>query len=87
MRGRLEDNFVTAEPAASARSEPTPEEVRAALGRLTQSEGFRSSPQLATFLSFTVEAVLRGERERIKAYTIAVEAFKLHVRRHAFINQ
>ena len=73
MRNRLEGNYVTVKPEV-ADSEPTPEEVRAALGRLKESEGFRSSPQLATFLGFTVEAVLRGERERIKAYTIAVEA-------------
>jgi TolB-like protein len=73
MRNRLEGNYVTAK-AEGAGSEPTPVEVRAALERLTQSEGFRNSPQLATFLGFTVEAVLRGERERIKAYTIAVEA-------------
>jgi TolB-like protein len=73
MRNRLEGNFVTLKPEVAG-SEPTPEEVRAALARLTQSEGFRSSPQLVTFLGFIVEAVLRGERERIKAYTIAVEA-------------
>jgi tetratricopeptide (TPR) repeat protein len=73
MRNRLERNHVTAKPEAAG-TDPTPEEVRAALERLTASEGFRSSPQLAAFLGFTVEAVLRGERERIKAYTIAVEA-------------
>jgi hypothetical protein len=59
MRNRLEGNYVTVKPEV-ADSEPTPEEVRAALGRLKESEGFRSSPQLATFLGFTVEAVLRG---------------------------
>jgi TolB-like protein len=73
MRNRLERNHVTPKPDATG-LDPTPEEVRAALARLTGSEGFRSSPQLVAFLGFTVEAVLRGERERIKAYTIAVEA-------------
>jgi tetratricopeptide (TPR) repeat protein len=73
MRNRLERNHVTAKPGVTG-LDPTPEEVRAALERLTGSEGFRSSPQLVAFLGFTVEAVLRGERERIKAYTIAVEA-------------
>jgi tetratricopeptide (TPR) repeat protein len=73
MRNRLERNHVTIKPDAAG-SDPTPQEVRAALERIAASEGFRSSPQLATFLRFTVEAVLRGERERIKAYTIAVEA-------------
>ena len=73
MRNRLERNHVTAKPDATG-LDPTPQEVRAALERLTGSEGFRSSPQLVAFLGFTVEAVLRGERDRIKAYTIAVEA-------------
>ena len=73
MRNRLERNHVMAKPDASG-TDPTPEEVRAALEHMAASEGFRSSPQLATFLRFIVEAVLRGERGRIKAYTIAVEA-------------
>src|SRR5258708_20645205 len=73
MRNRLERNHVTIKPEPSG-TDPTPEEVRAALERMTASEGFQSSPQLAAFLRYTVEAVLRGERERIKAYTIAVEA-------------
>jgi len=73
MRNRLERNHVRIKPDAAG-SDPTPEEVRAALERIAASEGFRRSPQLATFLRFTVEAVLRGERERVKAYTIAVEA-------------
>jgi TolB-like protein len=72
MRNRLERNHVTVKPEPSG-TDPTPEEVRAALERMTASEGFQSSPQLAAFLRYTVEAVLRGERERIKAYTIAVE--------------
>jgi TolB-like protein len=73
MRNRLERNYVTAKPGASG-TDPTPQEIRAALERMAASESFRSSPQLAAFLRFTVEAVLRGERERIKAYTIAIEA-------------
>ena len=73
MRNRLEGNHVTVKPDAAG-SDPNPQEVRAALERMSGSEGFRSSPQLAAFLRFTVEAVLRGERDRIKAYTIAVEA-------------
>jgi tetratricopeptide (TPR) repeat protein len=52
---------------------PEPE-VRAALARMTASEMFRDSPQLAAFLRFVTEAELRGESERIKGYTIGVEA-------------
>lgn len=55
---------------------PTPDEVRAELDRIVTSEGFRSSPQLAAFLSFVVEAVLEGRGDRIKGYTIGVEALK-----------
>lgn len=53
---------------------PAPADVRAALDRMLDSEPFRGSAQLAAFLRFVVEAVLRGERDRIKGYTIAVEA-------------
>jgi TolB-like protein len=53
---------------------PGPDEVRSALERIVASEALRASPQLAMFLSFVVETELRGESNRIKAYTIAVEA-------------
>ncbi len=49
-------------------------QIRAALNRVIDSELFRSSPQLASFLRFVVEAVLRGEAKRIKGYTIGIEA-------------
>lgn len=55
---------------------PKPDEVRAALERVVLSPVFRSSPQLAAFLSFVVEAVLHGSSDRIKGYTIGVEALK-----------
>jgi hypothetical protein len=54
---------------------PTTEEIRAALDRIAVSEAFRSSPQLVAFLRYVVEATLRGRQDRIKGYTIAVEAF------------
>jgi hypothetical protein len=53
---------------------PSADEVRSALGRVLSSETFRGSPQLGSFLRYVVEAKLRGEAERIKGYTIAVEA-------------
>lgn len=53
---------------------PTSEEIGAALARITQSDGFRSSPQLVAFLSFVVDSTLAGASDRIKGYTIAVEA-------------
>ncbi|MEA2876976.1 MAG: hypothetical protein QOF14_2172, partial [Hyphomicrobiales bacterium] len=53
---------------------PNADEVRAALGHMAASEAFRGSPQLISFLRYVVEATLRGEQDRIKGYTIAVEA-------------
>jgi len=49
-------------------------EVRAALDRMIASDMFRDSPQLAAFLRFVIEAELGGESDRIKGYTIGVEA-------------
>src|SRR2546423_8245607 len=53
---------------------PNADEVRAALGHMAASEAFRGSPQLVAFLRYVVEATLRGKQDRIKGYTIAVEA-------------
>jgi hypothetical protein len=52
----------------------TADEVRATLDRIAASEAFRASPQLVAFLRYVVEATLRGGQDRIKGYTIAVEA-------------
>ena len=64
-------------PHANTRDEerPTTEEIRAALDRIAVSEAFCASPQLVAFLRYVVEATLRGGQDRIKGYTIAVEAF------------
>src|ERR1041385_2290388 len=63
-------------PYANTRDDerPTMEEVRAALDRIAASEAFRACPQLVAFLRYVVEATLRGAQDRIKGYTIAVEA-------------
>jgi len=58
---------------------PTPDEVNVALERIVNSEPFRASPQLVSFLCFVVEAVLRGEADRIKGYTIGVEVLRRDV--------
>ena len=63
-----------------ARSDPTADgpsseaEVRAALARLIASGALGKSGQLAHFLTYVVEEALAGRAERIKAYTIAVDA-------------
>lgn len=53
---------------------PDAEEVRGALDRVLASDVFRASPQLGAFLRYVVEATLRGEADRLKGYTIAIEA-------------
>src|SRR5882724_10376932 len=53
---------------------PCADEIRAALEHMAGSEAFRGSPQLVSFLRYVVEATLRGAGDRIKGYTIAVEA-------------
>lgn len=53
---------------------PRDDDVRAALARVIASDDFRSSPQLTAFLTFVVAETLAGRGERIKGYTIAVEA-------------
>lgn len=53
---------------------PRANEVRQQLARILGSAAFRVSLQLSRFLSFVVEATLAGQGDRIKAYTIAVEA-------------
>src|SRR5262245_3900057 len=55
---------------------PPSNDVRAQVQRMTSSEIFASSPQLASFLIFVVEAVLRGHGERLKGYTIGVEVMR-----------
>jgi hypothetical protein len=60
-------------------SEPPPDVVRAQVQRMTASDVFVKSPQLAAFLLFIVEAVLRGRGDRLKGYTIGVEVLRRDV--------
>ncbi len=64
----------TDSPPDGARIEDSHALVRAALARVLGSDEFISSPRLADFLRFVVEATLAGRAEEIKGYTIAVEA-------------
>ena len=57
-------------------NQPGAAAVRAQVERMAASSVFRNSPQLATFLSFIVEAQLRGKAERLKGYTIGVEVLR-----------
>src|SRR5690348_9972114 len=65
--------------ATVASSDPTPDEIRAELTRITASDVFNNSPQLISFLSFIVEAALNGKSDRLKGYVIAVEVLRRDV--------
>jgi len=62
-----------------ATSDPTPDEIRAELTRITASDVFNASPQLVSFLTFIVEAALAGKSDRLKGYVIAVEVLRRDV--------
>jgi hypothetical protein len=61
-------------PVTEASGVPSEAEVQAALDRILASESFRTSPQLAAFLRYVVDATLAGRTAGIKGYTIGVEA-------------
>ncbi len=50
------------------------DQVRVALNNALNSPEFQSAPQLRAFLDFVVRASLGNQSEKIKGYTIAVEA-------------
>lgn len=52
-----------------------PAAVRAALAEITAWNPMRRSPLLSAFLTYIVEAALRGDEATIKAYAIAVDVF------------
>lgn len=54
---------------------PSPEDVRAQLGRMLQCRLFRHSPRLSRFFIFTVDQALAGAEQRLKEYSIALEVF------------
>jgi hypothetical protein len=49
-------------------------EIREQLARILETTAFRASHRLARFITFVVEDTLAGKSDRIKAYTIAIEA-------------
>ena len=49
-------------------------QIRAALANALTSPEFQSAPQLQAFLDFVVQAALSENRQKIKGYTIAIEA-------------
>lgn len=50
------------------------DEILAALARVCSSPPFKRAPQLKNFLRFAVEMTLAGQADRLKGYTIGLEA-------------
>ena len=76
LGGRCERIAKRMGSASIKQNGPPPQEVRAQVQRMTASDIFVTSPQLAAFLLFVVEAVLRGHGQRLKGYTIGVEVLR-----------
>jgi len=55
-------------------SAPAEPKIRAQIERMIGSDPLRTSPQLVSFLQFVVNETLGGRSDRIKGYTIGVEA-------------
>lgn len=49
-------------------------EIQEQLARIVHTAAFRASRRLTRFITFVVEDTLAGKSDRIKAYTIAIEA-------------
>jgi hypothetical protein len=64
-------------PVRGDRRQPPPEAIRAALDRITASEGFAGAERMRRFLSFVVNRTLDGELE-LKEYVVGVEVFGRH---------
>ncbi len=71
---RRPSDATSAYPEHQPPDDPSESEIRGTLEVVLGTEVFRTSPQLAAFLRFIVEAELRGEHACLKGYTIAVEA-------------
>jgi adenylate cyclase len=55
--------------------ERSPAAVRLQLERILRSPAFQGSVSVSRLLRYTVEAVLRGERDKLKEYVIGLEVF------------
>jgi hypothetical protein len=53
---------------------PGPADIHAALERVCASKSFGASPKLTSFLRFAVVVTLSGHGNRLKGYTVGVEA-------------
>ncbi len=62
------------DPAVAGTENHSNNQIRKALARTLKSPEFQSAPQLRAFLEFVVQATLNNQQEKVKGYTIAVEA-------------
>jgi len=76
-RNTTSGDSASAEPGsfpASIGVQLSEDQIQSALFNALKSPEFRSAPQLRAFLEFVVRAALDNKLEKIKGYTIAVEA-------------
>lgn len=59
---------------SQVKEDPTPDQVRTELQVVLAFEMLKRAPALSSFLTFICEETLQGRTERLKEYTIAVEA-------------
>ncbi len=62
------------EPSNHIPSGIEPGDVDRALASILADDKFAAAPQMSAFLAYVVKQTLRGEADRIKAYTVAVDA-------------
>ena len=54
---------------------PSPDEVRSALQRVLESEGFANAGRVSRLLSFVVDRTLQGQGDELKEYVLGLEVF------------
>lgn len=61
-------------PIPSGDSDPGYERIKDALEAILATDKFLAAPQMSAFLRYVVEQTATGNKDRIKAYTVAVDA-------------
>lgn len=71
----MRDARVLAGPWDNPGVEPTPDEIRAALGRILASPRFANAERLSRFLRYIVEQTLAGAADGLKEFVVATAVF------------
>lgn len=80
MNELMKDNAIFIEPNSNDNNQnnsvtiDTADAIRSALDNVLSDSKFSASPQMSAFLSYVVHETMAGNADRIKAYTVAVDA-------------